>query len=216
MRFKVLGALAVALLADVVPASAQMITQSQIDKKRVKDRTRMLKLTAEHFAKSATLKDDDLETIATIDTERGFRTPAGLFDIAGSDIFLRAHITKATGAVTYQAYEASWYTATQFRDYHSANFEAVEGVGTATLTKISARLGECGPHSEAIGCVRIEHSAFTVSETLLRQIAMRPADKFWRIKFRAQAGSDWEENIAPAEVAGLLAAVDAYVTKIAK
>lgn len=51
---------------------------------------------------------------------------------------------------------------------------------------------------------------FPVPEELLQSIAARPVDQIWRMKFRPQAGIDWEEMIAPAEVAGLLNAVAAY------
>jgi len=51
---------------------------------------------------------------------------------------------------------------------------------------------------------------FPVSVELLESIAARPADHFWRMKFRAHAGIDWEEIFAPAEAAGLLAAIASY------
>lgn len=96
------------------------------------------------------------------------------------------------------------------RNYSLANYERTSGIGTAELTRINSNVIKCGQYSDVLGCDRSEEVVFDVQEELIRQIAARPADKLWRIKFRATAGKDWEEQIAPAEAAGLLAAIDAY------
>jgi hypothetical protein len=196
-----------------VPVNAQMITAKQVEQKRAKDRERLLKLTPEHFAQTITFDDDDLQTVATLSTEKGFRTPHGLFDIQGADIFLRAHVGKKEGETSYQVYLESFYQATSTRDYTSANFLVDGEVQSAKLITLSNRTVKCEQYSDVLGCTRAETVTFIVSEAALRAAAALPQGTFWRIKFRARAGDDWEDQIAPAEAAGLLAAIDAFKAK---
>lgn len=212
MRLAILRALTFTILTTSMPASGQMITQSQVDRKREKDKAKLLKLTVDQFVKTVAIKDDDLETIATIDTKRGFRPAGGFFDIQGSDIFLRALVDKASGKATFQAYQLLWYKHTQLRDYRIVNYQLGENaIGTAVLTRLSERVIECDQYSAVLGCTRSEEVVFEIPELLLRQIASRPADQVWRIKFRAQSGNDWEEIVSPLEAAGLLSAVETFV-----
>lgn len=201
---------AIALSVISVPVYGQMITQEQIEKKREKDKAKLLKLTAADFQKSVELKDDDLETIATLSTAKGFRSSGGLFDIQGSDVMLRAHVSKRAGEATYQVYAYVWYKETQERRYQTVNYQSDGDLASATVNNLASRVISCDQYSATLGCSRSEEFVFPVSEELLQSIAARPADQFWRMKFRAQAGIDWEEIFAPAEVAGLLNSVAAY------
>lgn len=212
MTEKIVTMLAAALVttALAVPVRAQMITPQQIEKKREKDKAKLLKLTAADFQKTVELKDDDLETIATLTTAKGFRSTGGLFDIQGSDVMLRAHVNKRTGEATYQVYAYIWYKETQERRYQSVNYQNGSEIGSATVNNLASRVISCDEYSATLGCSRSEEFVFPISEELLEGIAARPADQFWRMKFRAQAGIDWEEIFAPAEVAGLLNSIAAY------
>lgn len=202
------GAISLSVISG--PVHAQMITQGQIEKKREKDKTKLLKLTPADFQKSVEIKDDDLETIATLSTAKGFRSTGGLFDIQGSDVMLRAHVNKRSGEATYQVYAYVWYKETQERRYQSVNYQSDGEVASATVNNLASRVISCDQYSATLGCSRSEEFVFPVSEELLQSIVARPADQFWRMKFRAQAGIDWEEMFAPAEVAGLLNSVAAY------
>lgn len=196
--------------AMAVPVNAQMITPQQIEKKREKDKAKLLKLTPFDFQKAVELKDDDLETIATLTTAKGFRATGGLFDIQGSDVMLRAHVNKRTGEASYQVYAYIWYKETQERRYQSVNYQNGGEIGSATVNNLASRVISCDEYSATLGCSRSEEFVFPVSEELLESIAARSAGQFWRMKFRAQAGIDWEEIFAPAEAAGLLAAIASY------
>ncbi len=206
----IIFAAAVALGAISISVHAQMITQEQIDRKREKDKVKLLKLTPADFQKTVELKDDDLETIATLTTAKGFRSTGGLFDIQGSDVMLRAHVNKRTGEATYQVYAYIWYKETQERRYQSVNYQDGGDIRSATVNNLASRVISCDEYSETLGCSRFEEFVFPISEELLESMAARSTDQFWRMKFRAQAGIDWEEMFAPAEAAGLIAAVTAY------
>lgn len=55
--------------------------------------------------------------------------------------------------------------------------------------------------------------AFDVPETFLRNLAQRAGERPvrpWRFRLKAKNGLDWTDDMAPAEAAGLLLAVDRY------
>ena len=65
-------------------------------------------------------------------------------------------------------------------------------------------------------CVWWRDLAFEVPEEVLRAVAARAAERRvrpWRFRFKAEQGDDWTDDMAPAEVAGLLLAVDAFKQK---
>lgn len=68
-----------------------------------------INLTPEHFKNTATVKDDSLDTIATITTVNGFQEKRGLLGIVWDDNFLRAHINKKTGQTSFQVYQSIYY-----------------------------------------------------------------------------------------------------------
>lgn len=62
-------------------------------------------------------------------------------------------------------------------------------------------------------CVYREEIGFAVPDEELRAIASQyaPANPtFWRFRFKARNGIDWEDRMSSAEVAGFLHAVDRF------
>lgn len=129
----IMFAAAVALGAVSISAHAQMITQEQIDRKREKDKVKLLKMTPADFQKSVEIEDDDLDPIATLSTEKGFRSTGGLFVVQGSDVLLRAHVGKRTGQTTYQVYGYVWYKETQERRNHTVNYQRDGDIASVAL-----------------------------------------------------------------------------------
>ena len=60
----------------------------------------LLAMTPQDFEKSASIKDDALEVVATITTGPGFKEKHGLLGLVGSDNFLRAFIDKKCSIIT--------------------------------------------------------------------------------------------------------------------
>jgi len=204
----ILATACLALCASSVSASV-MITPAQIAEKREKDKGKLLRMSPADFQRTVQITDDDLETVATLSTVKGFRSLGGLVDMVRADVFLRAHVNKLTGSASYQVYETIMYRGDD-RRYETVNFQDGDAIGTAELTQVSHVILDCDPAYRYFGCSRSVDFAFDVPETLLKRVAAAPADRFWRFKFRAQAGDDWEDMISPAEASGLLAAVAAF------
>ncbi len=201
--------LIVAMMASVLvtmPVSAK----EDKDAKREAERTqriteRLAKLTPEHFQKTASIKGNDaLDTIATITTLKGFKYKGKFTDRFKTDSFIRAIISKDTGKTTFQIYATISYNF-DWRNYNSANYETPQGPKPGKVTSINKEVVACSYGS----CVYSEDVAFSLEEETLREIA-KGGSKLWRFRFYAQSGPDWTELMSRAEVAGALAAVDAY------
>jgi hypothetical protein len=171
-----------------------------------------LGLTKEHFKNTATVKDDSLDTVATITTVNGIQEKRGLLGIVRDDNFLRAVIDKKTGKTSFQLYQVIYYQGSGWNLFQTVNFETPYGPQSKPVTVISRNVDCAG--SRYGGCTYVEHIAFDVDESLLRTIAgnyspgQRPV---WRFKFTAKSGIDSNEGMLPAEIAGLLEKVDEYL-----
>jgi hypothetical protein len=171
-----------------------------------------LSLTKEHFKNTASLKDDSLDTVATITTINGFQERRGLLGIVWDDNFLRAFIEKKSGKLTFQVYQVITYQGDGWKTFQSVNFETPNGPQSKPLIAIKHNVDCTG--SRYSGCTFVEHVAFDVDENLLRIIARNysPGQPVaWKFKLNAKSGEDYNDGILPAEVAGLLERVDEYV-----
>jgi hypothetical protein len=163
------------------------------------------KLDAGHFARTAQLIDDDLETVAQINTSPGFTYRGGFTERVRSDNFLRASISKSDGRTLFQVYQTLLYTGGH-RNFVSANYQTSAGPRSVPLIRISSNVSSC---ASAGFCLRAEDVAFEVPEEVLRSVAAAGGQP-WRYRLNAQAGESWDDNLSPSEVAGLLSRVDAY------
>jgi len=192
------------LLALSVTGCATTTSESQLQT--------ALSLTKEHFKNTATVKDDFLDTVATITTINGFQEKRGLLGIVWDDNFLRAHIDKKSGKTSFQLYQVIYYQRSGWNFFQTVNFETASGPQSKPLTIIKRDVDCTG--SRYSGCTYIEHVAFDVDEDLLRTIAQgySPGQRAaWRFKFTARSGQDYNDGMLPAEVAGLLEKVDEYL-----
>lgn len=171
-----------------------------------------LSLTKEHFKNTAMVKDDSLDTVATITTVNGFQEKRGLLGIVWDDNFLRAFIDKKTGKTSFQLYQVIYYQGSGWNFYQTVNFETPSGPQSKPVTVISRDVDCTG--SRYSGCTYVEHVAFDVDESLLRTIAVNysPGQRAgWKFKFTAKSGKDYNDGMLPAEIAGLLDKVDEYL-----
>lgn len=157
------------------------------------------------------VNDDSLEPVITLTTEPVWKSNGRFTDKVRSDNFLRAFINKRSGAVTYQLYQQVTYTG-DWRRFGSVNYAGDEGPVTAPVIPISQEVVTC---SHGL-CVYREALGFAVPREVLDIIASRYSPdraEFWRFRFKGRGGLDWEDRISSAEVAGLLQAVDAHLSK---
>jgi hypothetical protein len=170
----------------------------------------LLSLTMEHFRDTATLKDDALDTTATITTEPGLIDRGTFFRPASYDEFFRVLIDKRTGVRIFEVYEWITYSGDGWRFYETANYQTPTGPASSPVIKIASNVVGC---TATLGCTYTEHVAFTVDEGLLRQLAAGYApghNDIWLYKFVAKNGTQFEDGFTAAEIAGVLAKADDY------
>lgn len=168
-------------------------------------------LTKEHFKNTATIKDDPLDTLATITTLNGFQFKYGR-DTVLNDNFLRAFINKKTGTTTIQLYQVIYYHGGGWNFFQTINYETPSGPEARRVKVISRNVDCSGSHYYG-GCTYTEHLAFEIEEEFLRIIAAgyQPGQHVtWKFKFKAKSGREYKDGMLPAEIAGFLEAIDAY------
>ena len=163
-------------------------------------------LTMEHFRDTATVADDAIAGTTTITTEKGFVSRKGILRSVSSDEFLKGVINKKTGQKSFQV-DASVSYYGRWRTYATANYQGADGPRSLSTMQLGRDIGTC-----AVGnCLYTEHVAFTVDETLLRQLAAgyvpgNPA--LWHYKLIPKVGSEYSGELSSAEIAGFLAKID--------
>lgn len=199
--------LVLALSAPIIPTAAAQVMTGWSDKQQAKRLEQFARLTPGDVAKLVTTADDDLESVATLTTDRVFKSPGDFSDRMRADNFLRALIDKKSGRTIFQLYAQLLYTG-EPRRFTGANFQLAGTIASGPLT-ISNETVDC-PYGV---CMHEEHIAFEIPEALLRELATRANERPvrpWRFRLKAQNSEDWTDDMAPAEAAGLLVAVDRY------
>lgn len=128
------------------------------------------------------------------------------------DVHLRAVIDRASGGVSWQV----WHDLVTVHGHKQV--VAVEYLSdgerkTARPIAVDHSLGQCPPTDGAGFCNKISRIGFELPERALREMAASYAAGSrvpWRLHFRDAAGKDVISGIAPAEAAGLIAALEAW------
>lgn len=192
-----------------IPAVAQTSAEERIEP-REKQLAILRSLTPLHFAQTSAVHDDDLETTAVITTQPGYRDRGGFTDRVRSDNFLRAFIDKRTRSVRFQVYQTLTYSGS-WRQFRSVNYATSKGPVSAPVDELAHDIEGC--YSGL--CSFTDTLGFDVPESTLRALAdqyVTGKSPFWRFRFQAKNGVNWEDRMLPAEAAGLLMKVDAYIS----
>lgn len=199
------------LTVSVSPiAMAQMptgLSAKQLEKKTKK----LSQLTAEHFAGTAVVKDGELETTATISTQKGFNWRGGFTSRVRSDNFLRAFVDKQSGEALWQLYQTIDYSG-GWRRFTSVNIKLPAGLERREVSIIERKVVTCAYGS----CSYRETLGFDLTEEELEEIvaaSQEAPQPMLRFKYSSQNGFDWTDDISVAEIQGGLAAVEQYRTK---
>lgn len=167
-------------------------------------------LTEDHFRRTATVTDGDLETAAIISTLYGWQPNPNLLVGRVSDTYLRAFIDKKSGATQFQVYTWIRYPG-DWRDYRQSNYQTADGLKVAAVTNLGQVNVDCS--LRAVGCVYLDQLGFTITESDLRKLRSTYSATpsfIWRYKLKARNGPDYDGEITVAEIGGLLARVDQY------
>lgn len=206
MRFLAVPLLVAAFLPSA--AAAQLIAGEEVIEPSAKQMRQLQALTPEAVRDAMTISDDELETVATITSEKVWKSRGKFTDKVRSDNFLRAFIDKSSGAVRYQLYQEITYSG-DWRRITSVNYATPNGPVSTPVASISREVISCDYGL----CVYREVVGFDIPSDQLQAIAAsyKPGQsKLWRFRFKGQSGLDWEDRLAPAEAAGLLLAVRAH------
>lgn len=165
-------------------------------------------LSMEHFRDSATVTDDPIAGVTTVDTEKGYVEHHGLLGAVWNDEYLTGTVDRKTGQRAFQVIVEVTYRGAR-RAYGESRFQDVNGplVVPAVLLKTTAV--NC-PTGE---CTYTDRVSFPIDEALLRALGARPAGvtpALWYYTLTAKPRGDYAGAISRAEIAGFLAKVDEY------
>jgi hypothetical protein len=172
----------------------------------------LVSLTMEHFRDTASVKDDPVDAVTTISTEKGFAEHRGPMRTVWNDEYLTGIIDKKTGQRSFQVqawiiYRGNW------RFYETANYQTIAGAKSVPAAQVGKEMENCA----AGDCMYTERLAFPVDEELLRQLAAANAPgkpTIWPYKFTAKSGPDYVGGLSSAEIAGFLAKVDEFTNAL--
>jgi len=171
----------------------------------------LAKMDAEAFRSAAGVDDDDLEFATIISTRNGFRKEWRVNGSTWVDSHIEAHIDKRTGDTRFEVHQALRYHGSQ-RLYDMVHFENGDGKLVAQPLDRALRGDDtmC-PNSEFNGdCSLTMKLVFSVDEAQLKAAMAR--EEGWDLKFKGHPGGkgDLRIRIVPAEIEGLLLAVEDY------
>jgi hypothetical protein len=162
-------------------------------------------LGADHFHAKTQVIDDPLDIETVVSTERGFQTGKGLFEVARQRQPPAGRRRQALGrhALRGAPDPDLWGSV---RGYGEVSYQTSQWPVVAPLTKIRDNASHCFLFEAPEVCR--EEVSFEISESELRRAAAAPGA--WAFKFKSDKGYEHRTAITPAEIEGLLKAVDAY------
>lgn len=202
----IVGLLLVSLSQASIPLAASAgTTEPKLSKK-------LLAMTPEAFRSTATVKDDALEFETIISTEPSFSSGRKNEYRARDDSYVQAILNKENGEIRYEVRQFIRYLGPR-RDYKRVHYIASDGLRHADLSIARHGADTCAYTDLNAECVFTKDLAFDLPEAELRAIAAtyRPDTvNAWSFRFKDVSGADYSSSIVPAEVVGLLQAVDDY------
>ena len=160
------------------------------------------------------VSDDDLEPEIILSSEPVYKQRRGLVGYMLDDTYLKARIDRRSGKVSFEVHQWMRYQG-NLRGYRQVNVQTPEGLRQRPLDKVRYSSETCPQQESLVECVFTEHLAFNVDEGVLRTLAESAPGEGWRFRFKAANGKDFNAVLAPAEIAGLLKAVDAQRQQVA-
>ena len=186
------------LIAAAIAVTASPAAAGSLEK----NRTRMEKLTPAHFAANVQVIDDPMQRFVMFTTKKVYRTKGGGGGMLNeSDTWVNASVDKNTGATIYRLLGYTNYWG-NWRFYSVGTYWGVDGPvqGLLTATRnVDACMSMC----------RFSETVYMdVDEAVMRHAAALP--NMWAVRFSANDGSRWDEEISPVEVAALVNRVNDY------
>jgi hypothetical protein len=168
----------------------------------------LLSLGMEHFRDTASVAVDAAQGLTTISTEPGFVEHSGLMAMVWHDEFLTAVIDAKTGRASFAIDISNTYSGAR-RSYLTASLAGMQGPAAVVPTLVKTESANC-----SVGeCIYTDHLVIPVDEALLRRLAagyVPGKPMAFTFTLTPKRGADYRGELSNAEVAGLLARLDAY------
>lgn len=193
----------IALLALGAPAAAQAYEQLP---------RQLAGLTPGDFARLVQISDDPQQAAVVLSTEKGYTRSRSITGARADDVHLRAVIDRSTGRVTWQVWHQLINVATHW------NVVSIQYLDHGVPQNIAPTVQEhslahCPPTDGVGTCSKVTRVGFELPARVVREMAAsysRNSRAPWRLRFKDAAGRNVTGGLAPAEAAGLIAAVDAW------
>ena len=177
-------------------------------------RDSVLSLDKTFFADKITVKNDALETIVTVTSNKGRVAKYNLGEGSLKN-HLRAFISKKTGDIRCQVYSICRYNDDGWRFYHTANYETPAGPASIPLVQINRDVNCFRSRPK---CYYIEDVGFTISYSLLQSISslyQAGGNDFWYYKLKSKSGRDMMFVFTLAEISAFIDTVRTVADKYA-
>jgi hypothetical protein len=181
----------------------------------------VLSLTIQHFKETVIIKQVSSGEVTKFSTLRGYR-PEKYLGIPWMDSFLIGYLNNQSGKRYYQVYQFVSYQGRGWRLYSRVNYETPEGTKSMPLKRYHKELKNC---SSSRNCTYEEHVVFDIEEALLRKIAKLAPETQGKTnangkiaaflyQLSSREGHKKKYWLLPAEVAGLMEAMDDYTKSL--
>ena len=179
----------------------------------------VLRLDAQHFKDTTTVKKVSSGNVTEFSTLEGYR-PEKYMGIPWLDSFLIGYLDNQTGKRSYQVYQFISYPGRSWRLYNRVTYRTPDGTPSKPLTRLHRELLDC---ASSRGCTYEEHVVFDIDKGLMKKIAeLAPetqgkTDDSGKItaflyQLSPEKGNPIKYWLLPEEVAGLLEKMDEFET----
>lgn len=164
------------------------------------------------FASRVRISDDQAGGTVVLSTRDGYVRARVVRGAHVGDVHLRAVIHRASGRVTWQVWH-DLVTVSGHKDVLVVQYISGGLRRSVRPIVVDRSLGQCPPTDGAGFCNRITRIGFELPGHVVGELAAgyQTASRApWPIYFRDSSGKDVISGIAPAEAAGLIAALEAW------
>jgi hypothetical protein len=179
----------------------------------------VLRLDAQHFKDTMTVKQVSSGNITEFSTLNGYRREKYM-GIPWLDSFLIGYLDNQTGKRSYQVYQFISYQGRGWRLYDRVTYRTPDGTTSKPLMRLHRELLDC---TSSRGCTYEEHVVFDIDKALLKKIAeLAPgtqgksdgSEKITAFLYQLypKKGRPIKYWLLPEEVAGLLEKMDEFET----
>lgn len=201
-------------MSRLIPAllGAALLTSSHVASAYELLPEKLASLSPQDFAQKVHVEDDPLEPAIQFSTQHGYTRGRSIEGAYANDVHLRAVVDRNAGTVRWQV----WHEFINVRGHK--NVTAIHYLKGGTMTTaapvtLDRWLDQCPPTDGVGSCNQFTRIAFELPEDVVREVAASyraGSREPWRLRFKDASGRDVTGGIAPAEVAGLVQALDSW------